>query len=912
MTEEKPTRVLYVEEDRPAALLLQEKLVRAGYSVELAFDGEQGLAMLEQNRYDAVAVDQQIPFRTGLELIRTLSLRDRLPATVMIAGAGNEMAAVEAMKLGAMDYLIKDKAGRYRDLLPAVIERAVEKKRLLDEKRRVEQAIARAKADWERTFDAVPDLVAIIGKDFRIRRVNRSMASRLGMTPQEVVGATCYSLVHQGGAPPDTCPHRQLMQDGQEHTAETYEAALGGTFLVSASPIRDADGELIGCVHVARDLTERKKAEEALRVSEQKYRMLVENAPVGILSADYAGRILEVNPQILKILVIESVGAIEPANMLTFPPFVEAGIAEVFGRCLTQERVVHAEVPHTDPSGRQSYLSTIATPMWDSAGRVTGGQAVVEDITDRKQAEKRLRESEEKFRSLFDSSRDGIACVSLDGRVEDANQAFLDMLGYTVDDIKVMRYRHFTPEKWASVDEAAYEEQILKRGYSDDTEQEYIRRDGTVIPVAVRAWLVRDEQGQPLHLWRVVRDITQRKKGERLAVETERIKAVGELAGGIAHNFNNLLQVVLGAAQLAQADVESGCAEDAKEALNQIVQSARFGAETIKRLQYFARVRREDLTVRGEVFDLSEIVHQAIEISKPWWKTSAETEGMRIALRRDLEQGCMVKGRQNELFEVVVNLIKNATEAIRGDGEIIVTSHVSAGKVVVSVSDTGCGIPKENLGNIFEPFWTTKGVEGTGMGLASSYGIVKEHQGELAVQSELGKGTTFTVSFPPAASMPEEKLEAVDFSPTGRKRILVVDDLEPLTIMLKHGFENLGHTVYTALSGRDAMTLFRETEIDLIVCDLAMPELNGRQVAEAVKEICEVKGIPKTPFILLTGWGAQLGDAAKMAESGVDRVVDKPADVPQLMMIASELFAKVSESERPSPGERRRKSRHRS
>ncbi len=326
--------------------------------------------------------------------------------------------------------------------------------------------------------------------------------------------------------------------------------------------------------------------------------------------------------------------------------------------------------------------------------------------------------------------------------------------------------------------------------------------------------------------------------------------------------------------------------------LEQILESSRFGAETVKRLQSFANLNSDPVAAGTNMFDLSDLVRQAIEMTKPWWKTFPEREGIAVQLNLDLINGCFVQGKQNELFEVVVNLIKNAAEALPEGGDITVKTSVTGRTVAFRVDDTGVGIPRESLNKVFDPFWTTKGPDGTGMGLAVSYGIVTRHGGTISAESREGDGSTFTVNLPIAKgfserSEPDQNVFDLEL------RILAIDDIQLLLSMLKEGLTEYGQTVFTALSGREGLELFKHKEVDLVICDLGMPELNGWQVGKAIKNICKEKSVPKTPFILLTGWAGQFDEEQKMIESGVDAIIEKPVDITKLVEIIRDVVNQI-------------------
>jgi signal transduction histidine kinase/CheY-like chemotaxis protein len=379
------------------------------------------------------------------------------------------------------------------------------------------------------------------------------------------------------------------------------------------------------------------------------------------------------------------------------------------------------------------------------------------------------------------------------------------------------------------------------------------------------------------------KEIAERKRAEELVLHTERLKAVGELASGTAHNFNNLLQIVMSGARLALMNLESGNLEKAKKAIGQILESAAFGSETVRRLQSFANVRNEDSLVEDALFDLCDVVRPAVELTKPWWKTHPEKHGIKVDLRLDFNSKCPIVAKKHEIFEVVVNLIKNAAEALPHGGIIYVSCDVQANVVMLRVRDTGIGIPAHMTDKLFMPFFTTKVTAGAGLGLAASQSIVKRYGGSIFVESVEREGSTFTVCLPKSMDLPE-----ATGSPPGLKEhqplnILVIDDVEAVLDLLADALRECKHTVHTAQSGEEGIEIFKGRPVEVVICDLGMPGITGWEVSKQVAEICENRGIPKTPFVLLTGWGDQVREIERMSATGVNRILTKPVDLPQLL-----------------------------
>lgn len=530
------------------------------------------------------------------------------------------------------------------------------------------------------------------------------------------------------------------------------------------------------------------------------------------------------------------------------------------------------------------------------------------ELSRRDQKEEALRASETKYkesyeeservhkiyRSLLHSCVDPIVLYDMEGKVRCVNESFTRMFGWTLDEIEG-RQIPYLPESEREASTALIDTLITDGIPFSEFETKRYCKDGSIADVSISGSRYHDHQGNAVGLLVVLRDIGKRKRAADRLIHEERIKAVSELAGGVAHNFNNILQIVLGGAQIALTNLKEGDLPEVEKNLERIVESSTAAAQTAKSLQDFARVRNFRAIEGGTVFDLSRTVDAAIENCRGRWESSPKREEIKILFYQYLESNCLVKGQEDELFRAVVNLINNAVEALPEGGEIKLKTVVNKDKVLLQVQDNGIGIPKDNLALAFEPFWTTKGFQATGMGLASSLGIVRRHHGDISIESEEGKGTTVTIRLPRSTESIMEKRAIPQEEPQEGLKILVVDDMKDVANMLEDGLSELGHEVFTALSGRKALDIFERTPVDVIVCDLGMPEMDGWEVGEAIKKMCAEKGQPRTPFILLTGWGQQAEVEAKIAASGVDRVVQKPISLSQLTETLKQVVGQASE-----------------
>lgn len=501
-----------------------------------------------------------------------------------------------------------------------------------------------------------------------------------------------------------------------------------------------------------------------------------------------------------------------------------------------------------------------------------------------------------KYRSLLDLSRDGIAVLDSDGKLVEANRVLADLLGIPENEIIGTDFSSFSlnPPDWPTI-----RKMVDKEGIVRNLDWKVSTRGGAERECILTASTLPGPDAGELQYRIIVVDETDRMESLQALLQTDRMRALGEMAGAVAHNIRNLLQITVGGTRLALSNLESGHPAEVRAQLEQVVASLRSAGETARLLNHFASVRSDKPMRGGRIFDLSDVVDKAVEVRRAWLEADSARANAKIALRTSLKPGCMIRGVENDLLEVVVNLLWNAGDAMPGGGDIDLKTWVEAGEVFLEVSDTGVGIRKGDLPKVFQPFWTTKGILGNGLGLAGSYGIVTRHGGEISVESAVGRGTTFRLKLPLADRIFERverpKPLHVDDLPCN---ILVVDDLEPLLRMLEGGLLKRGHNVFAASSGKDALGIYRTTEIDIVLCDLAMPEMSGWQVGKAVKEICRKRGRTKTPFVMVTGWGGQIDEHEEIEAAGVDRVLEKPVDIGRLAEVIQELVGASRKDEK--------------
>src|SRR6267378_1544885 len=374
--------------------------------------------------------------------------------------------------------------------------------------------------------------------------------------------------------------------------------------------------------------------------------------------------------------------------------------------------------------------------------------------------------------------------------------------------------------------------------------------------------------------------------------QIEKLSALGELASGVAHDFNNTLAGILGRAQLI---LRTNDPEKISRGLNIIIKTAEDGAKTVKRIQDFARQRRDH---DFEPVSIDQILLDVSEITRPRWKDRAEAANVQISLDLQIRSKARVMGDESELREVLVNMVFNAVDAMPDGGQLTLAAFDIDESVVVSVGDTGTGMAPDVTSRIFDPFFTTKGKAGMGLGLAVSFGIIRRHEGSVEVESEVGAGTKFKISLPKAkvgedsVVLEPERPKLLHEKPKAiasrtfdhnQPKILVVDDEEGVRELLRDLLEGEGFRVYLAPGSREALSLFEVHQFDGIFTDVGMPGMSGWELAHAIRQRNET-----IPIAVITGWGEAVG-SNEQKEARVDWVIAKPFTAQKISELAQEI-----------------------
>ncbi|MBI4590165.1 MAG: GAF domain-containing protein [Candidatus Rokubacteria bacterium] len=362
-------------------------------------------------------------------------------------------------------------------------------------------------------------------------------------------------------------------------------------------------------------------------------------------------------------------------------------------------------------------------------------------------------------------------------------------------------------------------------------------------------------------------------------VQSEKMRALGEMAAGIAHEFNNILAIIVGKTQLMQERTHE---TPLREDLGVIQEAAWRAADIVRRLQGFAVTQTAE---KLSSLDLNRLIEDAVSLTRPRWKDEAEARGIRVEVVTDLEETAPVHGNPAELREMMTNLILNALDAMPNGGRLALRTRKRQDAVELSVTDTGAGMTESVRRRAFEPFFTTRSPQRAGLGLSVVHGIVVRHKGSIEIESQEGRGTTVRIGLPTAlpvgAAPAPTAAPAMELAP-GSAAILVIEDEDHIRRMLVDILAGAGHSVEAARDGLEGLARFQRGTFDLVMTDLSMPEYSGLEVAQAVKKMN-----PVTPVVLITGWGDLL-DPARVQQAGVDLMLVKPFRVERVLNVVAE------------------------
>jgi two-component system cell cycle sensor histidine kinase/response regulator CckA len=861
-----PSDLLVVEDDVGLNHLIRKTMERKGFRTRQALSGAEALKALRENPETILLLDYLLPDMNARELINALHKENIAVPLIIMTGHGDEQIAVDMMKLGARDYIVK-KAG-FIDDLPNVIHHALRELSMEDELRQSEQK-------FRNYIERAPDGVFMVDATGRYMEVNNAACRITGYSREEILNMSVHDLV-AGESSEDGLAHfKKVMETDAAMSDLWHKHKDGSSRCLTINAVKLSETKVLG---FAKDITERKRTEVALRQSEERWRLLVQTIPDYVALHDREGRFEYLNRYAAGYSEKDVIGK-------SLYDFVSAESKELFRKkfeeCMKEAKIVTFEHRAMGDNGVMCNYDNYIVPI-KQHDAVVKVMVVSRDITERKQAMNALQESEARYRLFFNSSTDGILIADLETRIfKYANPAMCRMLGYTENELITMSVADIHPKEAlpsviAEFEAQARGEKTLAAGLP------CLRKDGTVFSADVNAVKILID-GKICNAG-FFSDITERKQAEeeRRKLEdqlrqSQKLESIGQLSSGVAHDFNNLLGGIMGHAELLKMELnpESPLLRHPEVIISSCVKAA----DLTRQLLTFARKAPVEL----QKIDLNAFLKQVVGLMD-------RTIDRRIEIVTELqEQAAYISGDRNLLENALLNIAINARDAMPGGGHLCITlKTVDLNKTVladehfevvegpyagISIADTGTGMSKEIKERIFEPFFTTKEVgKGTGLGLASVYGCVKQHNGYITVKSQVGKGTQFDLYFPIASSTAPVSSPKGEVLMRGKGTLLVVDDEPVYHEILTEIFTGLGYTVHCCANGVDAVDYYREhaSAIHVVILDMNMPKMNGLRCFKHLKEIN-----PGVQVVISSGYGDN-SDRAALQKEGVRAFVQKP------------------------------------
>ena len=712
--------------------------------------------------------------------------------------------------------------------------------------------------------------------------VNEVMAEIHGRSRDELIGLNykeytppeereriykIYNKVYKTGTPSDIHDYEITSGDGSRIISE-----------VLITLIRDVAGNPIGFQGFSRNVTARRAAEKALKESEERYRNILETMEEGYYEVDLKGTFTFANKAECRIHKRSHEELIGLNNREFTEPETAKRVFKIYNEIYktgVPAKVFDYQITRSD--GELITLETSGSLMRDAEGKPIGFRGISRDVTEKKKAEHALRESEEKYRLLVQNANDGIGIVQ-DGVLKFPNPKVREFTGYSSEELLNMQFLDLVHPKdrtWvAEKQQIKMEDDQLSRTYSFrmiNRKNESLWIELNAVPIV---W-----EGRPATLC-FLRDITPQKKMEAQLIQAKKMEALGTLAGGIAHDFNNLLMGIQGNASLVLLDMDSDHPHHDK--LRSIEQLVRDGSELTKQLLGVARGGKYEV----KPTDLNKLIDSTSEL---FGRTKKE-----ITIHKELQEDIwVVEVDRSQIKQVLLNVYVNAWHAMKKGGDLFIETGnetldeyytqpygISPGRFVkISVTDTGIGMDELVLKRVFDPFFTTKEMgRGTGLGLASAYGIVKNHNGIINAYSEKGKGTTFNIYLPVSDKALTEEFDTLEEIATGNETVLFVDDESPLIQIGHKLLKSLGYRVLTARSGEKALEIFRNEKggIDLVILDMVMPGMSGGETFDRLKEMD-----PEVKVLLSSGYSIN-GQAKSILDRGCEGFLQKPFSIGSL------------------------------
>jgi PAS domain S-box-containing protein len=820
------------------------------------------------------------------------SARDAIIRELETKGAVHEREILMRRKDGRQihcltsGFAMRDASGRPVRLQGTLID--------ITERREMEKRLHHEQSFIRRMVASFPDLIAVLDRDGRFIYISDHVEKVLGWQPTEYVGRVFGTRANEEDKEKLHSMFQRVVQGeeslGQVEFRSPHADGSWRDLLLTARPFFDEDGKIGGLVTSSRDITERKRMEQALRESEERVRLMVEGVTdYAIMMLDPEGHVTSWNRGAERIKGYQANEIIGKNFSVFYPPEdVAKGRAERVLKTAADQGQCEDEGWRVRKDGSRFLANVVVTALRDPDGKLRGFSNITRDVTQRFEMERKLQQEREFVRSLIECFPDLIVVLDREGRFTFVSERIRDILGVSPEDyIGKPIGQRISPEDRSKLNEM-FQNAISGQKSKEQTEIRAQHADGTWKTVRVTANPLRDEKGAIIGMVSSGRDVTESRQLEQQLADKEKFAAMGQMMAGAAHELNNPLTAILGVSDLLR---ERAVEDATRRQVDLVLQQARRAAAIVQNLLAFSRPLAQGRTT----LRVGEMLNEALELER----ANLEKKNIRVKFATP-DALPPVDGDRKLLLQVFLNILANAEQSIspaHEQGQLDISVTRAGDKIRVTFADDGPGIPADIIGKVFDPFFTTKRPGGgSGLGLTISLAVIKEHGGTIEIESNPGAGAVIHVLLPAATDLrpsPTSSKPAAKSAPalpglaTLRDHsVLIVDDEEGIREIVQEGLSARGMKVQAAGSSEEALAFLAKNTCEIILCDFNLPGMSGEKLFEEMRARLG-SSVPR--FVFMTGELVSPAVSERYRQKGA-RVLQKPFQISTVATLLTELL----------------------